>query len=31
VALIVGPTWLVLLVLLYQGLGLSKRAVAAAT
>ncbi|MGH6932092.1 MAG: amino acid permease [Dongiaceae bacterium] len=31
VALIVGPAWLVLLVLLYQGLGLGKRAVAAAT
>ena len=31
VALIVGPAWLVLLVLLYQGLGLGKRAVTAAT
>ena len=31
VALIVGPAWLVLLVLLYQGLGLGKRAVAATT
>ena len=31
VALIVGPAWLVLLMLLYQGLGLGKRAVAATT